>query len=70
MNKDPIEWLIHELKSKCFSFSGAAEMLRTVSDKEKEELLVLIEQNARLLARASGKALRITENNCKIVRVS
>lgn len=57
MNKDPIEWLVHEIKSKCFSLRGAADMLRTVSDKEREELLELIKQNAQHLARASGKAL-------------
>lgn len=57
MSREPIESFIHEIKSMCASFSGAAELLRTVSNKEREELLELIEQNARRLAQLSGQAL-------------
>ncbi len=66
MNENSIKRLVHDINSKCSSLRGAAELLRTVSDKERKELLELMESQARLLAQILGETLE--ENGFRMER--
>lgn len=46
-----LERLIHDVNSKCASLTSAAALLKQASPKEAQELLVLMSEEVRKLAR-------------------
>jgi signal transduction histidine kinase len=50
VNTDPLDDLIHDVKSKCTSLIGAAALLKKSTEAEKKELLELMKRSAKELA--------------------